>query len=248
MKNHPIDVVVVAPHPDDGELGAGGLLLLCGRRGLTTGIIDLTRGETGTKGTPEIRAGEARTAGEILGLTVRANLDLGDTRLEDSPANREALVRVLREWRARAVLSVHPEDPHPDHGAAARLSRSSFYFARFPKFLPEVPAYSPDSFWFYFIHRAADPTLVVDIGDVYARKMEALRAYGSQFVEPRVPENYSYAGYSDYLAAMDTMSRFWGSRVGVERGEAFLASRPLLARDPVSILAPRTESSHDEKE
>jgi bacillithiol biosynthesis deacetylase BshB1 len=248
MKHDPIDVAVIAPHPDDGELGAGGLLLLCQQRRMRTGIIDLTRGEAGTKGTPEIRAAEARAAGEILGLTARANLDLGDTRLEDSPGNRETLVRVLREWRARVVLSIHPEDPHPDHGAAARLSKSSFHFARFPGFLPGVPAYSPDSFWFYFIHRATDPTLVLDIGEVYARKMEALRAYDSQFVEPKVPENYSYAGYSDYLAAMDTMSRFWGSRVGIERGEAFLASKPLLALDPAQIFAPRTESSHDEKE
>jgi bacillithiol biosynthesis deacetylase BshB1 len=234
----PIDLAVIAPHPDDGELGAGGLLLLCRERGLRTGIIDLSRGEAGTKGNPETRAGEARTAGEILGLTVRVNLDLGDARLEDSHANRMALVRVLREWRVRVVLCIHPEDPHPDHRAAARLSRSSFYFARFPKFLPEVPASSPEAFWFYFIHRAADPTLVLDIGEVYARKMEALRAYDSQFVDPKVPEDYSYAGFGDYLEGMDTMSRFWGSRVGVERGEAFLASKPLLVDDPLRIFRP----------
>lgn len=233
-----IDVAVVAPHPDDGELGAGGLLLLSREQGYRTGIVDLTRGETGTKGDPANREQESREAAEILGLSARENLDLGDSSLADSEPNRGALVRLFRSWRPRLILAVHPEDPHPDHQAAARLTSSAFFLCRLPRYLPAVPAYSPATLWFYFIHKAADPSVVVDVGKVFDQKMEALRAYRSQFVDPEVPQDYSYIGFSDYLGSMETMARFWGSRVGVERGEAFLASRPLLTRHPLDLLTP----------
>jgi len=232
----PLDLVVVSPHPDDGELGAGGLLLLSREQGCRGGIIDLTRGETGTKGDPEMRAREAKAAASILGLIMRENLDLGDSALSDSDSNRRALVRVLRTWRPRLVLGIHPEDPHPDHQSAARLTYSAFFLARLPRYLPDVPAYSPRALWYFFVHKTAEPTVVVDIGAVFERKMESLRAYGSQFVDPQVPTDYSYIGFSDYLASMDTMARYWGSRVGVERAEAFVASRPLVTRRPLDLL------------
>jgi bacillithiol biosynthesis deacetylase BshB1 len=233
-----IDVAVVSPHPDDAELGAGGLLLLSREQGYRTGVVDLTRGETGTKGNPDARGKEASSAADVLGLAARENLNLGDSRLSDSDENRRSLVRLLRTWRPRLILSVHPEDPHPDHRAGARLTYSAFFLCRLPRYLPEVPAHSPEALWYYFIHKVADPTLVVDVGSVFERKMRALEAYRSQFIDPEVPADYSYVGFSDYLASMEAMARFWGSRVGVERGEAFLAHRPIRTRSPLNLLNP----------
>ena len=124
-----LDLLVIGPHPDDAELGLGGTLARAKRAGLSTGILDLSRGEAATKGTPEIRAREAEAASEVLGLDVRRNLAWPDSRLSDSEDRRLQLARVFRDLRPAVVCAPHPNDRHPDHVAAAAIVPASLHLA-----------------------------------------------------------------------------------------------------------------------
>ncbi len=232
----PLDILAVAPHPDDAELGCGGLLLLAGQQGLRTGILDLSRGELGTKGNAKTREEEASKATEVLALSVRENLGIADGEILDTPENRALLVEAFRRLRPRLVLSVHPEDRHPDHRGGAALCHSAFFFSRLPKYETGSPAFSPADLWNYFIHDPVPAAVVVDIGPVFERKMEAIRAYRSQFVDAIVPDNYTYTGTYDYLQTIEAVCRLWGQRVGTEFGEGFQPARPIRVGEHVGVL------------
>ncbi|HEX6629609.1 MAG TPA: bacillithiol biosynthesis deacetylase BshB1, partial [Gemmatimonadaceae bacterium] len=183
--DHAVDVLAIAAHRDDVELTCGGTLLRAADRGQRTAVIDLTQGEMGTRGSAALRAAEAERAAAVLGLAVRENLALPDAGITNTPETRAALARLVRRLRPRVVIAPSPWARHPDHRVAAELVRDACFVAGLAKVAPDVPRHRPRKVIHAITYRedAVKPTFVVDVSDVFERKMAAIRCYGSQFDE-----------------------------------------------------------------
>ncbi|MBM3265350.1 MAG: bacillithiol biosynthesis deacetylase BshB1 [candidate division Zixibacteria bacterium] len=231
-----LDLLAFAPHPDDVELHCGGLMLKMAHRGHATGIADLTRGETGTRGTPEDRAREAQTAGRILGLSARENLGLPDAHIASTHENRLAVVRVIRTYCPKIVLIPHEVARHPDHTAASQLVRDAVFLAGLTRIETGQPPYRPRQTIFYFTHlgfRDLVPSFIVDIGGFMERKLNAIRAYTTQFYNPDSTEPLTYISRPEFLDELEAQTRYFGSLIGVRYGEPFAVREFLTIDDPV---------------
>jgi bacillithiol biosynthesis deacetylase BshB1 len=222
-----VDLLAIAAHPDDAEVGCGGALILAGNSGLRVAVVDLTRGERSTSGTPEQRDEESARAAELLGLSRRVGLDLPDVRLGTDPAHRDALVGILRELRPRIVLAPHTEDRHPDHAAAGRLAREAAFVAGVAEVGSGEP-HRPHRLYHYLLHHPFEPTFVLDVSAVWDRRMQAVRAYESQFGRP--PEHQrTEIGGRGFLELLDARGTHYGAMVGAVRGEPYRSEGPLRA-------------------
>lgn len=237
-QNLGLDVLAIAAHPDDVELSAGGTLINLARMGYKTGALDLTRGESGTRGTPEIRAAEAERAAQLLGLSVRENLDLGDARIWVDEESRVKLVRVLRRLRPRVVFTQFWEDPHPDHAHGSRLVREACHVSGLAKYDQESgqERWRPSRVAYFLFPRTVAPSFIVDISAASERKWEAIRAHGSQFFNPQATEAQSRVSTQFFLNEIEARDRYFGAMIGVERGEAFFVREALNIDDPVALL------------
>ena len=229
-----VDILAVGAHPDDVELAMAGSLLVFAAQGKSTAIVDLTRGELGSRGTPEVRAAEAAEASKVLGLSVRENLNLPDGRVQDDPASRLALVGALRRCRPRLVFTHHPQDAagHPDHAACSALVRSAVYLAGLARVDTGQLRHRAEAVIFFNLPRSQFPSFIVDVSQVYARRREALGAYHSQFHNPSSSEPETYLSHPRFLDSLEATHRYWGGGVGIEYGEAFWCERPLKVTDP----------------
>lgn len=208
-------IVVVAPHPDDAELGMGGTIARLVAEGHDVVVVDLTDGEPTPAGTPEKRQAEAREADRILG-TRRVNLGLPNRRVEHTVATRHALAAVLRIERCEILFAPHPEDAHPDHIAATRIAEDARFDAKLTKCdIPGDPIHPRKLVYYYCTHLRSmpDPTFALDISAYRARKRESILAYRSQVLD-HAPNR----GLPDLVDARD---RFVGTRLGVESAEPF---------------------------
>jgi bacillithiol biosynthesis deacetylase BshB1 len=230
-----LDILAVAAHPDDAEICVGGLLLLAAARGKKVGIVDLTRGELGTRGSAGDRARETAAADALLQPALRQNLDLPDGRLEASLAARERLAEVLREHQPEVLLAQHVEDLHPDHAAAGRIAREAWYLAGLARLAPAgQQARRPARLYHFMGHVPFEPTLVVDIGAVWERKLELVRCYASQIAPAGAGDRGQHFLFgADILQRVETRARFYGERIGVRFGEPLLARGPLPCFDPL---------------
>ena len=230
-----VEILAVGAHPDDVELGCGGLLLAMRSRGYRFAICDLTAGEKGSRGTREIRAREAKVAAEMLGASARECLELPDTRVEATDAAVRAMVEQLRRWRPKLVVSMHADDQHPDHAACARIvARAAFCAPRHnfdatgePYRVPRVIRYSRHP-WFR-------PGFVVDITDHVEAKLAAILAHTSQFVREG-------GGAKTAISAptfTDDLRAFWrhhGIGIGALYAEPYDMDGPPALLDPVAAL------------
>lgn len=236
-----LDILAIAAHPDDIELSVGGTLIKLGRLGYKTGVLDLTRGEAGTRGTPEIRAAEAERAAELLGLSVRENLDLGDARIWANEESRVKLVRVLRRLRPRVVFTQFWEDPHPDHAHTSQLVREACHVSGLAKYDGEAgqERWRPSCIAYFLFPRTIAPSFIVDISETSQRKWEAIRAHASQFFNPQATEPQSRVSTQAFLREIESRDRYFGAMIGVEQGEAFFVREALNVEDPVALLTRR---------
>ena len=236
-----LDVLAVAAHPDDVELSVGGTLIKLAEMGYRTGVLDLTRGESGTRGTPEVRAEEASRAAQVLGLAVRENLDLGDAHVWLSEKSRTRMVRVLRRLRPRVVLTQHWEDPHPDHAHASQIVREAAHVAGLAKYDADAgqERFRPAGLAYFLFPRTIAPTFIVDISETSARKWEAIRCHASQFFNPQSSEPESRVSTERFLEEVEARDRYFGALVGASRGEAFFVREALNVSDPVLLLTQR---------
>lgn len=234
----PLDVLAIAAHPDDVELSVGGTLLKLAALGYRTGALDLTRGEAGTRGTPEQRATEAARAAEILGLAVRENLDLGDAHIWVNEESRVKLVRVLRRLRPRLIFAQHWADPHPDHAHGAELVREACHIAGLAKYdaAGAQERWRPACVAHYLFPRTVVPTFIVDISAEADRKWTAIRAHASQFFNPVSNEPQSRVSTAGFMREVEARDRYFGALIGVEHGEAFFVREALNVDDPVALL------------
>jgi bacillithiol biosynthesis deacetylase BshB1 len=242
MTNHEaLDVLAIAAHPDDVELSAGGTLIKLAAMGYRTGILDLTRGEAGTRGTPELRAVEARRAAEILGCAVRETLGLGDSHIWVDESSRTALVRTLRRHRPRIVLTQHWDDPHPDHAHTSQLVREAVHIAGLAKYDADagLARHRPNCVAYFLFPRNLAPSFIVDISAQSARKWEAIAAHASQFHNPESREPESRVSTPQFLREIEARDRYFGAIIGVEHGEAFYVREALNVADPVALLSAR---------
>ncbi len=219
--DEPLDVLVIAAHPDDAEIGAGGTLVRCARAGLRVGILDLTNGEPTPFGSVEIRAAETAAASEHLGVRWRKNLGLPNRSVEDTLEARRLLAGALRMARPRFVFAPYWEDAHPDHVAASRLCDAARFWAKLTRSdLPGEPFWPPRMYYYWSIHLRIHPkpAFVIDVSDALEQKMNALNAYRSQFVTGRP------ATIPSPLDDIRDRARYWGWTIGKAYGEPF-ASR-----------------------
>lgn len=237
-----VEVLAFGPHPDDVELFCGGLMARAAARGYRTAIVDLTRGEKSTRGTVEQRAREAEEAARVLGVSVRENLELPDGGLsgdlpaapldELSPVAR--VVEVLRRLRPEIVLVPFERERHPDHAATSAIVSRALFFAgvrRWPDGDGE-DAFTPRQVLYYPMRHLAEPSLIVDVSDVYTTKSAAIACYESQ-VAPREGEPFTLVGSALSLSSLEARDRFYGAHIGVSHGEPYVMRETLGVTDPV---------------
>src|SRR5436190_16112867 len=233
-----LDVLAIFSHPDDAELTMAGTLLKLKSLGYRTGVADLTRGEMGTRGTPEIRAREALDAAGILGLDARVNLELPDGHLALNEETRRVVVRVLRRYRPKVLFTSHWDDPHPDHAATARIVREAARLATMRNYDRETGQQSikMPALAHAVYSRLVLPSFIVDVSEFAARKMEAIRAYASQFYSPDSKEPATRIAEKGFLREIEDRTRYYGSLIGVEAGEPFYVREALNVEDPFALL------------
>ena len=234
-----VDILAVFAHPDDLELAVGGTMLKMKHLGYATGSLDVTRGEMGTRGTPEVRAKEAENAAKILKLDVRDNLGLPDGHVFVTDVERVKMVRAFRRLKPKVVLTHQIGDPHPDHNHIAQLVRESARLSSMKNFDQEtggekIPV--PKVAHFVFSRRV-EPSFIVDISEFLDSKMEAIRAHGSQFFNPDSTEPETRLTDKGFLEEIMIRSRYFGSLIGVAAGEPFYVSEALNIDDPVDLLS-----------
>jgi bacillithiol biosynthesis deacetylase BshB1 len=222
-----VDILLFGAHPDDVEWGAGGTVLKLQKSGTSFGIVDLTRGEMGSRGTTEERDKEAEDAASWMGARFRENLGLPDCGVVDSVENRKQIASVIRRWRPKLVLAPYSTDRHPDHAATGHLIRNAAVYCTLRKSSDPNPAHKPSAYLYYLLHHFTQPDMVVDISDVYNRKLELLRMHASQFSKTAEGFGVLLLGMNDYLFGLESRDRFFGSLIGVHHGEAFVSEVPL---------------------
>jgi bacillithiol biosynthesis deacetylase BshB1 len=233
----PADVLAFGPHPDDVEMCAGGLLLKLRKAGYRCAIVDLTRGEAATRGTPETRALEVAEASRLLGLVGRENLGLPDGGLEVTAAMTRPVIEAIRRWRPRLVVGPCPVDLHPDHEAAAQLVRRAYYLATVAK-APGVtlPLHRPQALVHYMGHKEPVPTFVVDVSAEWDEKVRVIRCYASQLGIDGRGGPATNISSPDFLRRFEGRFTYWGGRVGATHAEPFFAERVIALEDPVAAL------------
>ena len=244
--SEPLDVLALAAHPDDVELCAGGTMCLLAKQGYKTGIIDFTRGELGTRGTPEQRLQEAEKASEILGLVARENLGIPDGDIANTKENQRALIQQIRRYRPNIVLINSPDDRHPDHPNAALLSTDALFYGGLAKIETtdgegnRQEPWRPHHVLHYMQSIEFTPTFVLDVSEVWAQRIQALQAYQSQFHNPdyNTGEPETFISNKGFLKWVEARARVYGYRVGAEFGEPFLYRHgPVGVTDLVQMLS-----------
>ena len=242
-----VDVLAVCAHPDDAELGCAGLLLRCKAAGARVGVVDLTRGELGSRGNAALRNEERARATAILGLDVRLDLDLPDGFVERTVEYRTRLVEVIRSEQPRMLVGPYWEDHHPDHVNTSLLMKDAWWFAGVAKHPGGPTAHRPEAMLFQLSRYVARPSLIVDISEQFATKARAVTCYASQLHRPASAEAppasdsepETYLSRSDFLAAWEGRHRNYGRMIGAEFGEAYLMRNPVPITDPMTLLAGR---------
>lgn len=233
MSEAPLDLLVIAPHPDDAEIGVGGTLLRSKAQGMRVGIIDLTSGEPTPHGSPEIRASETAAATEILGVDWRENLGLPNRSLEATLEARRALAGVFRRTRPKILCMPYWEDAHPDHVAATQLAEAARFWAKLSKTdFPGEPYWPPIVLYYFSIHLRTHPrpAFVMDISDEIEAKMRAIACYESQFAVGRNPR--SPGPVND----IRDRARYWGWSIGASFGEPFASREEIGLRSLAALL------------
>lgn len=227
-----LDVLAIGVHPDDVELSCAGVLLMEKSRGKKTGIVDLTRGELGTRGSAELRKQEAADAAKVLGVEIRENLDMADGFFENNRENQIKLIRVIRKYQPTVILCNSIDDRHPDHGRSAKLVDDAAFLAGLRK-IETAENNQPQAAWrpSYVLHYLQDyyhePSFVVDISEAIDKKVEAIRCYKSQFYSQEYDKNepQTYISSPEFLNGIINRSAAFGKIIGVKHAEAFVTKK-----------------------
>ena len=225
-----LDILVIAAHPDDAELGCSGTIAAHIAKGYKVGIVDLTHGEMGTRGTPEIRLQESEEAARILGLSARENLGFKDIYFKDDEAHQLELIKVIRKYQPEIVLANAITDRHPDHGKGASLASNACFMSGLRKIETELngvsqQAWRPKFVYHYIQNNYIQPDFIVDISAHWDTKVASIMAFKSQFYDPSSQEPSSFISSPEFLPFVESRSREFGHRIMVKYGEGFTVER-----------------------
>lgn len=225
-----LDILAFGVHPDDIELSCAGALLVEKSKGKKTGVIDLTMGELGTRGSADIRMQEAAAASKILQLDVRENLALADGFFKNDEAHQRKVITAIRKYRPEIILCNAPEDRHPDHGRSAQLLEDAAFLAGLRKIETTADG-QPQEKWrpayvFHYIQdRYLHPNFVIDITDVMEQKIESIKAYTTQFNSLGTDEPQTYISTPDFLESIIYRAKMMGKMIGVQYAEGFISKK-----------------------
>jgi len=227
-----LDILAFGAHPDDVELGCGGTLFAAVAEGKKIGIIDLTQGELGTRGTVADRLKEASLAGEMIGATVRENLGMKDGFFINDQAHQMMIVEVIRKYQPEIILCNAPEDRHPDHGKGAKLVADAAFLSGLNKIQTAHKgaaqiAWKPKQVFHYIQSRNLQPNFVVDISAFMDKKMESIMAHGSQFYNPNSKEPNTFISSDSFLEFIKGRAKEFGQQIGVAYAEGFISEKML---------------------
>lgn len=232
-----LDVLVFGAHPDDAELGAGGTIAKCISEGKKVGIIDLTRGELGTRGTAEIRDTEAGNAAKILGVSIRENLEFADGFFINDKAHQIAIIQIIRKYQPDIVLCNAIDDRHIDHGKGSNLVSDACFLSGLVKIDTKLigdeawqNAWRPKHVYHYIQWKNINPDFVVDVSDYIDKKMEAIVAYKSQFYDPNSAEPETPISSQNFTESIRYRAKDLGRLVGVEYAEGFTVERHIAVK------------------
>ena len=241
-----LDILAIGAHTDDVELGCSGTLINEIKKGKKAGIIDLTQGELGTRGTVETRYQEAADAATIMGIAVRENLKMRDGFFQNDEAHQLQLIQKLRQYRPDIVIGNILEDRHPDHGRAGNL----IYDACFLSGLKQIETKDDDgniqekwrpSYLLHYIQdRFYEPDVIVDITDVWEQRLEAIKAYKTQFFNPGSGEPQTYISSPEFLESIKSRARLLGKRIGVPYAEGFLSKKSIGIKSLDALILQET--------
>ena len=227
-----LDILAFGVHPDDIELSCSGTLLVEKEKGRKVGVIDLTRGELGTRGTAETRDQEAKDSSRILGIEIRENLEMADGFFENDKAHQLKIIEVLRKFKPEIVLCNAPDDRHPDHGRAAKLVEQAAFLSGLRKIETTFDdkmqsAWRPKYVFHYIQDMYFEPDFVVDISSVIEQKTDAIRAFKTQFFNgnDQSGEPQTYISSPEFLNSVISRSAMWGKMIGVKHAEGFLSKK-----------------------
>lgn len=228
-----LDILAIGSHPDDIELGASGTLISEIRRGKKVGIVDLTQGELGTRGTIETRYQEAADAAKIIGLSARENLKMRDGFFKNDEEHQLQVIKMLRKYQPEIVIANILEDRHPDHGRGGWLVYDACFFSGLRQIKTvgdggqEQEKWRPKMLLHYIQDRFYEPDIIVDVSHVWEQRMEAIKAYKTQFHAPDSQEPNTYISSPDFLDALTARARLLGKRIGVKYAEGFLSKKSI---------------------
>ncbi|PSL46097.1 bacillithiol biosynthesis deacetylase BshB1 [Chitinophaga niastensis] len=236
-----LDILAIAVHPDDVELGCAGTLMVHAQQGMKVGVVDLTRGELGTRGTPALREEEAQTAAKIMGLSARENLGLADGFFRNDTMEQMAIIMAIRKYRPDIVLANAIDDRHPDHGRAAKLIADSCFLAGLRKIETSADG-QPQEAWrprqvFHFLQdRYHEPDFVVDITAVIEKKLEAIKSFSSQFLAAKDNEPQTYISGTGFFDSVVYRAKMLGKMVGVDYAEGYTSAKMIGIRNFADLI------------
>jgi bacillithiol biosynthesis deacetylase BshB1 len=227
-----LNLLAFGVHPDDIELSCAGTLLVEKNKGKKTGIIDLTRGELGTRGTAETREEEAENSAKILGVDVRENLDMADAFFKNDEENQRKIITVLRKYRPEVVLCNAPDDRHPDHGRSAKLVADACFLSGLRKIETfdgqnKQEVWKPSYVFYYIQDQYFTPSFVIDISEVIEIKVNAIKAFKTQFFTGSENNNepQTYISTPEFLESVINRSKMFGKMIGVKHAEGFISKK-----------------------
>ena len=243
-----LDILAIGSHPDDVELGCSGTIIKEIKRGKKVGVIDLTEGELGTRGTVETRYEEAAAAALVMGLSVRENLKMRDGFFKNDEEHQRKLIVAIRKYQPEIVITNSLNDRHPDHGRAAKLTTDSCFLSGLRKVETkndkgdQQEPWRPKYIFHYIQDRYHEPDFIIDISDVFEQRMEAVKAYTTQFYNPDNEDDgpQTYISTSAFLDSIVARARVIGKKIGVQYGEGFNTEKSLGIKDLDSLVSIET--------
>lgn len=233
-------IMAVGAHPDDIELSVAGLLARHCDQGDEVTMIDMTRGEMATKGTPEGRMEEAQKAAEVIGVKYRENLGLPDAQLEVNTETKTRLIEKIRKYRPEILIAPARSDRHPDHGVAYQICKYAFFLSGLKNWKAEGEAWRPKLLLSYAQERWIEPDVIIDISDFFQTKLDSLAAYASQFYDPNEKgEAKTLISTDDYWKGIEARARFLGRRIGAKYAEGLNVEDKVGMNDLHGLFMPK---------